>query len=133
MTTECNAAQLREANQDASAGSVDVLARLVQQIRGRWPEVRIVLRADSGFARDTIMTWCEQHQVFCVLGLAKNPRLLSKIGNELVSAFACHADETRSTMARNALAPSAQCVPPKGIIRETDPRRARLQVLLGKE
>lgn len=83
-------AQLREANQDASAGSVDVLARLVQQIRGRWPEVRIVLRADSGFARDSIMTWCEQHQVLYVLGLAKNPRLLNKIGNELVSAFVRH-------------------------------------------
>jgi len=88
-------AQLREANQDASAGSVEVLARLVRRIRARWPEVRIILRADSGFARDTIMTWCEQQpeeqqQVYYVLGMAKNERLLKKIGNELVAAFARH-------------------------------------------
>jgi hypothetical protein len=87
-------AQLREANQDASAGSADVLARLVQRIRARWPSVRIILRADSGFARDAIMTWCEQQsaeqQVYYVLGMAKNKRLLKKIGNELIAAFARH-------------------------------------------
>lgn len=88
-------AQLREANQDASAGSVDVLARLVQRIRARWPQVRIILRGDSGFARDTIMTWCEQQPeeqqpVYYVLGLAKNTRLIHKIGNETVAAYARH-------------------------------------------
>jgi hypothetical protein len=83
-------AQLREANQDASAGSVDVLARLVQRIRARWPKVRIVLRADSGFTRDTIMTWCEQQQVYYVLGLAKNERLLKKMGKELDRAHIRH-------------------------------------------
>jgi len=69
-------AQLRESNQDASAGSVDVLARLVQRIRERWPETRIILRADSGFARDAMMTWCERNDVYYILGLAKNARLL---------------------------------------------------------
>jgi hypothetical protein len=87
-------AQLREANKDASAGSVEVLARLVRRIRARWPQVRIILRADSGFARDLIMSWCEEQpedqQVYYVLGLAKNKRLLKKIGKELTAAFARH-------------------------------------------
>ena len=43
------AAKLRPANIDASAGSIEEVARIVAQIRGRWPQVRILLRADSGF------------------------------------------------------------------------------------
>ena len=72
-------AQLREANQDASAGSLEVLKGLVAHIRAHWPETRILLRADSGFTRDPIMTWCEEHGVYYVLGLAKNNRLLQRI------------------------------------------------------
>ena len=53
------AAKLRPANIDGSAGKVEELARIVDQIRTRWSGVRIILRADSGFARDTIMAWCE--------------------------------------------------------------------------
>ncbi|MBI2433050.1 MAG: transposase [Candidatus Hydrogenedentes bacterium] len=76
-------AQLREANQDASAGAVDVLGRLVRQMRARWPEVRIILRADSGFAREALMSWCEEETdgqpgAYYVLGLAKNNRLRKK-------------------------------------------------------
>ena len=52
-------AKLRRSNIDASAGSVEEVARIVAQIRGRWPKVRILLRADSGFTRDDLMTWCE--------------------------------------------------------------------------
>lgn len=80
--------QLRQADQDASAGSQQVLAWLVERIRKRWPAVRIVLRADSGFAREALMAWCEAHHVYYVLGLAKNARLLRKIGKELESAHA---------------------------------------------
>ena len=72
-------AQLRPANRDASAGTLEVLDKLVQRIRARWPYVRIIFRGDSGFTRDPIMTWCEAHQVYYVLGLAKNTRLLKRI------------------------------------------------------
>lgn len=83
-------AKLRESNQDASAGSVEVLEKLVGRIRERWPEQRIIVRGDSGFCRDDIMTWCEANQVYYVLGLAKNKRLLNEIGNELLAAHARH-------------------------------------------
>ncbi|MCL4218050.1 MAG: IS1380 family transposase [Candidatus Hydrogenedentes bacterium] len=81
-------AKLRKANIDASAGSVEVLASLVQRIRERWPKVRIILRGDSGFARDAIMAWCETNDVYYVLGLAKNARLLRIIAKELAQAKA---------------------------------------------
>jgi len=68
-------ARLRQADQDASAGSVEELERIVAQIRERWPEVSIRVRADSGFARDGLMSWCEAHDVEYVFGLARNDRL----------------------------------------------------------
>src|SRR3954452_10466242 len=68
-------ARLRPADIDACAGSVQHLKRIVAQIREAWPEVKIVVRADSGFCRDEIMTWCEANGVGYVLGLAKNTRL----------------------------------------------------------
>jgi len=68
-------ARLREANQDASAGSLDEIRRIVAQIRQRWAEVRILLRADSGFCREELMHWCEDNQVDYVFGLARNERL----------------------------------------------------------
>ena len=52
-------ARLREADEDPAAGCIEELARLVGQIRGVWPEVRIILRGDSGFCREEIMHWCE--------------------------------------------------------------------------
>lgn len=79
-------AQLRTADHDASDGTVEVLAYLVERIRARFPNVRIIIRADSGFTRNAIMAWCEENGVFFLLGLAKNPRLLKKIGKEMVQA-----------------------------------------------
>ena len=73
------AAKLRRSNIDASAGAVEEVARIVAQIRARWPRVQIVLRADSGFARDELMTWCEANGVDYVFGLARNARLLAEI------------------------------------------------------
>lgn len=73
-------AQLRRANIDASAGSVEELERIVGQIRQVWPNVKVVIRADSGFAREPIMAWCEAHDVDYVLGLAKNSRLNRALG-----------------------------------------------------
>lgn len=72
-------ARLREADQDAAAGAVEELERIVGHIRGAWPGVKITLRADSGFCRDQIMTWCESHRVDYVLGLAKNSRLKDRV------------------------------------------------------
>jgi hypothetical protein len=76
-------AELRRSDIDASAGSVEALERIVKRIRARWPEVEIWIRADSGFARDAIMAWCEEHEVEYVLGLARNRRLVRAIGGEL--------------------------------------------------
>lgn len=92
------AAKLRPSDIDASAGSVEEVARIVGQIRARWPYVRILLRADSGFARETLMAWCEQNRVDYVFGLARNTRLVALIGDELAAARA--AAETSGQAAR---------------------------------
>jgi len=68
-------ARLRTADQDAAAGCVQEIERIVAQIRAAWPQVHIVLRADSGFCRDELMSWCEAQRVDYVLGVARNPRL----------------------------------------------------------
>jgi hypothetical protein len=81
-------AKLRRADADAAAGAVEEIARLVARIRARWPRTRIVLRADSGFARDDLMTWCEANGVKFVLGLAKNERLVAQIASDLDLATA---------------------------------------------
>ena len=78
--------KLRRANIDASAGAVEEIARVVEHIRTRWPEVRITLRADSGFAREALMSWCEQNRVDYVFGLARNRRLVEHIATELAWA-----------------------------------------------
>jgi hypothetical protein len=82
------AAKLRRSNIDASVGAVEEIARIVAQIHTRWPDVRIVLRADSGFARDELMAWAERNRVDYVLGLARNPRLVREISAELDQARA---------------------------------------------
>jgi Transposase DDE domain group 1 len=79
-------ARLRPSNQDASAGSVTEVERIVGQIRRRWSRVRIVLRADSGFCREELMGWCEKHGVDYVFGLARNARLRRKIASPLREA-----------------------------------------------
>ena len=79
-------ARLRPSNIDASMGSVKELQRIVGQLRKHWPTVQIVIRADSGFCRETIMAWCEAHDVDFVLGLAKNKRLIQEIESELAQA-----------------------------------------------
>ena len=81
-------AKLRRADIDASAGTVEVLTWLVAMIRSRWPDVHIIVRADSGFCRDGTMTWCEAHSVDYVLGLAKNVRLKALIEEALSQAEA---------------------------------------------
>jgi len=80
------AAKLRRANIDAAHGARTEVDRIVRQIRARWPNVGIVLRADSGFCRDDLMSWCEENRVEYVFGLARNRRLVAKIKRELVEA-----------------------------------------------
>ncbi len=85
------AAKLRRSNIDGAAGSVEETARIVAQIRARWPETRILLRADSGFAREALMAWCEAQGVDYLFGLAKNRRLAAEIAAELAEAKAASA------------------------------------------
>ena len=80
------AAKLRRSNIDSSAGAVEEIARIVAQIRQRWPRVRILLRGDSGFAREALMAWCEANRVEYLFGLARNERLEEAIKAELLMA-----------------------------------------------
>lgn len=84
-------ARLRPANQDAAAGSLDEAKRIVRQLRTRWSEVKIVLRADSGFCREELMAWCEQNGVEYLFGLARNQRLRRIIGKQMHQAQSLHA------------------------------------------
>jgi hypothetical protein len=79
-------AKLRRSNIDAAAGAVEEVARIVAQIRIHWPRVRILLRADSGFTRDALMTWCELNGVDYLFGLARTSRLVGAIEGELQEA-----------------------------------------------
>jgi hypothetical protein len=83
-------ARLRPANQDAAAGSVEEASRIVAQLRQRWPQVKIVLRADSGFCREALMAWCEQNSVDYVFGLQRNQRLRRIIGAQMHQAHMLH-------------------------------------------
>jgi hypothetical protein len=76
-------ARLRPSNIDASAGAQEEVERIVTALRRVWPGVRIILRADSGFCREPLMKWCEEHQVDYVFGLARNAKLERMVGGEL--------------------------------------------------
>lgn len=86
------AAKLRPANIDASAGAEEEVTRIIGVIRRRWPGVRIILRADSGFAREPLMAWCEDNEVDYLFGLARNARLVAKIAAELGEAARLSAE-----------------------------------------
>jgi hypothetical protein len=79
-------ARLREANHDAAFGCLAEIQRIVAQIRVAWPEVKIILRGDSGFCRNELMSWCENNSVDFVFGLARNQRLRKIIGAEMYEA-----------------------------------------------
>lgn len=82
--------RLRPANQDAAAGSLQEVKRIATQLRQCWPEVKIILRADSGFCREELMAWCEHNHVDYVFGLARNQRLRKIIGREIYQAYVLH-------------------------------------------
>ena len=80
-------ARLRRANEDPASGVRQELERIVQKLREVWPEVRIIVRGDSGFCRDEIMSYCEHNEKMdYVLGLAKNRRLIQQIEVEMAEA-----------------------------------------------
>lgn len=79
-------ARLRPSNIDASAGSLEEIERIVPQIRKAWPRTQIILRADSGFCREGLIAWCEQHAVDYVFGFARNRRLRRKIAAQMRQA-----------------------------------------------
>jgi hypothetical protein len=89
-------ARLRTADPDASAGSKEEIERIVKQIRCSWPEVQIILRADSGFCRDELMRWCEQNKVDYVFGFARNERLRKLIAEPLQQAAALYAESRKA-------------------------------------
>jgi hypothetical protein len=79
-------AVLRPSDIDGAAGATKHLARIVERVRAAWPDVKIIVRADSGFCREKLLQWCEANNVDYVIGLAKNKRLLKIIGGELHQA-----------------------------------------------
>ena len=83
-------ARLRPSDRDASAGSIEELERIVRQLRRHWPRTRVYIRGDSGFCRESIMRWCEDHGVGYVLGLARNARLVRAVGRQMRRAQAVH-------------------------------------------
>ena len=89
-------ARLRSSNIDASSGSVEEIQRIVAQIRAVWPQVHIVVRGDSGFCREELMSWCEAQGVDYLLGLAKNDRLKADIAKEMEEAKAQYQETGRA-------------------------------------
>jgi len=79
-------AKLRPSDIDGAAGAVKQVAGIVQRIRRQWPAVRIIVRGDSGFCREPLMWWCEEHRVDYLFGLARNARLQRILGKELHEA-----------------------------------------------
>ena len=81
-------AALNTADKQPVSGAIEELERIVGQILARWPDVRIIVRGDSGFCRDEVMRWCEDNGLFFVLGLQKNSRLIAEIEDEMKTARA---------------------------------------------
>jgi len=88
--------RLRPAHIDASAGSREEIERMVKQIRQSWPQVHIILRADSGFCRDALMNWCEANHVDYLFGFARNERLRRIIEPQMQAALALYQQTGQS-------------------------------------
>lgn len=84
-------AQLRTSNQDASIGTVEALEKIVAAIRARFPDAKILVRADSGFSREPIMAWCEkQKEIYYLIGMARNARLEQIVSPAMLRAQERH-------------------------------------------
>jgi len=76
--TKLLVAYLRPSNIDNAQHAWAILSLLVKRLRGAWPKVKIIFRADSGFCRHRMFDWCERNNVDYIVGIAKNSRLLEK-------------------------------------------------------
>ena len=70
-------AYLRPADIDPAKHALGILRLLVSRLRQTWPQTRLIVRADSGFCRWRLLSWCERHGLGYIIGLARNPRLVS--------------------------------------------------------
>jgi hypothetical protein len=84
------AVRLQTADHDGARHAVEELERIVALLRAAWPKVRFTVRADSGFCRDEIFTWCEANDVDYVIGLARNARLEAEVESELEAVCVLH-------------------------------------------
>lgn len=89
-------AVLRPGNSDPVAGTLEALGRFVARLRRRWPGLGILVRADSAYAREELLAWCEDHGVDYAIGVARNARLTGRIGRELASAEAASRERGRA-------------------------------------
>jgi hypothetical protein len=126
-------ARLRESNHDASYRSLVEVERIVKQIRGAWPEVQIILRGDSGFCRDELMSWCEGQGVDYVFGLARNRRLAKIIGASMWEATQQWQQTGRAARVFSEFSYITKTKPPRG--GWSRPRRvvAKAEHLEGKQ
>ncbi len=85
-------AYLRPANIDGARHAGAVLKLLIARLRQEWPETRFVVRADSGFCRWRLLSWCERNDVGYIVGLAKNARLRALVAGEMAEAEARFAE-----------------------------------------
>jgi hypothetical protein len=79
-------AKLRTSDIDGSAGTLEEIQKIIQRLRMRFPDIRIIIRADSGFCRDALLSWCEQNQVYYVIGLARNSILETNLSHAMGEA-----------------------------------------------
>ena len=77
---------LRPSSVGAAHHARPITKLLVQKIRSRWPDVKIILRGDSGFAIERLMRWCDKNDVGYVFGLQKNDVLVRQIACEMTRA-----------------------------------------------
>jgi hypothetical protein len=90
------AAKLRPSDSEAALGADEELERIIGQIREVWPKVKIIVRGDSGFCREWLMSWCEEHGVKYLFGVAKNNRLRVAIESEMEQARQMHRESRRA-------------------------------------
>lgn len=89
--------ELRSSNIDGACGAKEAIAFVVERIRRAWPDVHIVVRGDSGFCRDELMSYCETEGIDYVFGLSKNERLLKRIEKALKKSRRRHAKTHQSS------------------------------------
>jgi hypothetical protein len=79
-------AYLRPSNIDVAKHAAAILKLLVRRLQRAWPRVKIVFRADSGFCRNLLLSWCDAHDVKYVVGIARNDRLLAAAADLMARA-----------------------------------------------